>query len=238
MGFTKQEIDRWTDEYPLMADLLDLKPLVWLNPKRREMDEVQGLPVSFRDLEEAEQLWRRFAPYLMKVFPETIEKGGIIESQLREAEHMQTQLEAYYGEQLPGKLYVKCDNELPVAGSVKARGGFFEVLRYAETLALKEGLVTLEDSYEWFATEQAKKFFGSYSIGVGSTGNLGLSIGIISAELGFKVSVYMSADAKAWKKELLRNKGVRVVEFSGDFSEAVTAGRKRDTPSAKWLFCR
>lgn len=226
MGFTKQEIDRWTDEYPLMADLLDLKPLVWLNPKRREMDEVQGLPVSFQDLEEAEQLWRRFAPYLMKVFPETIEKGGIIESQLREAEHMQTQLETYYGEQLPGKLYVKCDNELPVAGSVKARGGFFEVLRYAETLALKEGLVTLEDSYEWFATEQAKKFFGSYSIGVGSTGNLGLSIGIISAELGFKVSVYMSADAKAWKKELLRNKGVRVVEFSGDFSEAVTAGRK------------
>ncbi len=236
MGFTKQEIDRWTDEYPLMADLLDLKPLVWLNPKRREMDEVQGLPVSFQDLEEAEQLWRRFAPYLMKVFPETIEKGGIIESQLREAEHMQTQLEAYYGEQLPGKLYVKCDNELPVAGSVKARGGFFEVLRYAETLALKEGLVTLEDSYEWFATEQAKKFFGSYSIGVGSTGNLGLSIGIISAELGFKVSVYMSADAKAWKKELLRKKGVRVVEFSGDFSEAVKAGREETLLLPKGYF--
>lgn len=226
MGFTKQEIGKWTDEHPLIADLLDLKPVVWLNPKRREMEQVQGLPVTIDDLEEAEQLWLRFAPYLMKVFPETIETGGIIESELREAKHMQAGLEAHYGKQLPGKLFVKCDNELPVAGSVKARGGFFEVLRYAESLALKEGLVTREDSYEWFATDQAKKFFGSYPVGVGSTGNLGLSIGIISAELGFRVSVYMSADAKAWKKDLLRKKGVSVVEFSGDFSEAVTAGRE------------
>ncbi|RAZ70021.1 D-serine ammonia-lyase [Planococcus maitriensis] len=226
MGFTKQEIRKWTDEHPLMEDLLDLKPVVWLNPKRRDMGHVQGLPVTIDDLEEAEQLWLRFAPYLMKVFPETTETGGIIESELQEAGRMQKQLEAYYGEQLPGKLYVKCDNELPVAGSVKARGGFFEVLRYAETLALEEGLVTRKDSYEWFATEEAKTFFGGHSVGVGSTGNLGLSIGIISAELGFKVSVYMSADAKEWKKELLRKKGVRVVEFSGDFSEAVTAGRE------------
>ncbi|MBU9672128.1 D-serine ammonia-lyase [Planococcus sp. CP5-4] len=223
MSVTQQKISEWTEEYPLLADMLDLKPVIWLNPKRREMDQVQGLPVTIDDLGEAEQLWLRFIPYLMKVFPET---QGIIESELREAGHMQSQLETYYGEQLPGKLYVKCDNELPVAGSVKARGGFFEVLRYAETLALREGLVTREDSYEWFATQQAKTFFESYSIGVGSTGNLGLSIGIISAELGFKVSVYMSADAKAWKKVLLRKKGVRVVEFSGDFSEAVTAGRE------------
>lgn len=226
MGLTKHEIHKWTDEHPLMGDLLDLKPVVWLNPKRREMNQVQGLPVTMHDLEEAEQLWLRFAPYLMKVFPETVETGGIIESELREVSHMRRQLEVYYGEQLLGKLFVKCDNELPVAGSVKARGGFFEVLRYAETLALEEGLVTREDSYEWFATDEAKKFFGHHSIGVGSTGNLGLSIGIISAELGFKVSVYMSADAKEWKKELLRQKGVRVVEFSGDFSEAVTAGRE------------
>ncbi|MEZ0482562.1 D-serine ammonia-lyase [Planococcus sp. SSTMD024] len=226
MGLTKQEIHKWTDEYPLMADLLDLKPVVWLNPKRREMDQLQGLPVTIDDLEEAEQLWLRFAPYLMKVFPETIETGGIIESELRPADRMKAQLETYYGEQLPGKLFIKCDNELPVAGSVKARGGFFEVLRHAESLALKEGHITREEAYEWFATDEAKKFFGNYSVGVGSTGNLGLSIGILSAELGFKVSVYMSADAKAWKKELLRKKGVRVVEFNGDFSEAVTAGRE------------
>lgn len=226
MSVTQQEINEWTEKYPLLADMLALKPVVWLNPKRREMDQVQGLPVTIDDLEEAEQLWMRFAPFLTKVFPETIETGGIIESELREVSHMQKQLESYYGKGLAGNLYVKCDNELPVAGSVKARGGFFEVLRHAEHLALEERHLTQEDSYEWFATTGAKNFFGNYSIGVGSTGNLGLSIGIISAELGFKVSVYMSADAKEWKKSLLRSKGVRVVEFTGDFSEAVTAGRE------------
>lgn len=223
---TKQELRNWTQEYPLLRDMMDLKPVVWLNPNHKAMDQVSGLPVTFDDLEQAEQLWQRFAPYLMTVFPETADKGGIIESDLRPVLRMQERLEAYYGTSLPGKLYVKCDNELPVAGSVKARGGFFEVLRYAETLALREGLIRVNDSYEWFATNEAKQFFSGYTIGVGSTGNLGLSIGIISAQLGFQVTVYMSADAKSWKKELLRNKGVQVVEFSGDFSEAVTTGRQ------------
>jgi len=113
-----------------------------------------------------------------------------------------------------------------VAGSVKARGGIYEVLCFAERLALEHGLLRGGEAYTALGNEKARELFGRYTVSVGSTGNLGLSIGIMAASLGFRAVVHMSVEARAWKKALLREHGVIIVEHPGDYTSAVKAGRE------------
>jgi len=212
---------------PLIKNMIDKKEVGWTNPKEMNYTEYEKkLPLKDQELKEAEERLKRFAPFIKKVFPETEETCGIIESPLEGIFNMQKELEKKYHTEILGKLYLKMDSHLPVAGSIKARGGVYEVLKHAEELAMEAGLLKLEDDYSILADKKFKDFFSKYKIQVGSTGNLGLSIGITSATLGFQVIVHMSADAKKWKKDMLRSKGVQVIEYESDYGKAVEEGRK------------
>ncbi|MDN6158539.1 MAG: D-serine ammonia-lyase, partial [Brevibacterium sp.] len=172
---------------------------------------------------QAAQRFARFAPWFAEAFPETAPAQGIIESPLMPAAAARADLNDRLGAELPGKLWLKRDDALAISGSIKARGGFHEVLEYAEAVAADHGLSA--DDPATFNSEEFRALAGTHRIVVGSTGNLGLSIGILSAALGFSASVHMSSDAREWKKELLRSHGVDVIEHSGDFVAAVSAGR-------------
>lgn len=235
MVFSDSKMEVWKKKFPLFNKIINLHPVIWQNPNLITEKDFDQLPLTKENIEEADRLWDRFAPFLAKAFPETSATNGIIESELRKLTNMQQSMDDARHE-TPGELYLKCDNDLPVAGSIKARGGFFEVLHHAESLAIQEGLVKKGDNYEVFASDTFKNFFRQFSIGVGSTGNLGLSIGIMGAKLGFNVSVYMSADAKQWKKDLLRERGATVHEFTGDFGVAIDEGRKQTIADPKGYF--
>ncbi|MFH7827355.1 D-serine ammonia-lyase [Kluyvera chengduensis] len=214
-------------QHPLVEDLVALKETAWFNPGTTSFAE--GLPyvgLTEHDVQDAHARLTRFAPYLAQAFPETAVTGGIIESELAAIPLMQKRLEKEYGQHINGEILLKKDSHLPISGSIKARGGIYEVLTHAEKLALEAGLLTTKDDYRVLLSPEFKQFFSQYSIAVGSTGNLGMSIGIMSARIGFNVTVHMSADARAWKKAKLRSHGVTVVEYEEDYGVAVEQGRK------------
>ena len=200
----------------------------WENPDKKRFEECEGqLSFSAQEVREASDRLKRFAPVILHYFPETAERDGIIESPLKEIPNMRSYLTEKYALPENEKVFLKMDSHLPVSGSVKARGGIYEVLKHTEDLAIQEGILSsYEDDYRKLTTDNSRQFFASHKIQVGSTGNLGLSIGIMGAALGYQAIVHMSADAKSWKKDLLRKKGAKVIEYEGDYAAAVENGRK------------
>lgn len=231
------DINSLYKEFPVLKHLANAEETVWLNPALTDwVTAEKNIAVTKGDVDGAEQRFQRFAPYFSRYFPETVVTGGLIESPLREIPSMKAWLNDFQNANLTGRLMLKMDSHLAVAGSVKARGGIYEIIKYAEQLALAHKKILPGDNYTRFADADMKSFFSDYSIHVGSTGNLGLSIGIISAALGFHVYVHMSADAKQWKKDLLKSKGVHVIEYSGDYEKAVQQGRMLAANDPKCYF--
>lgn len=152
--------------------------------------------------------FERFAPLFMEAFEE-IDGPCYYKSDL-------------YKSKLGDELYLKLDSELKVAHSVKARGGFNEVMVKVEDVLKKNNML---DKFDELSLDDIRKIMAAHTIEVSSTGNLGLSLGLCAKAFGFKAKVHMSRDAKDWKKKLLREAGAEVIEYDHDYTYAVKMGR-------------
>ncbi|WP_336946750.1 D-serine ammonia-lyase [Asaia sp. HN010] len=226
------------EKYPLVLPLQRYEEVFWKNPGRVPVGNgLSGVEVTMQDVENARLRMEKFSGYILDNFPDTASKGGIIESAIEPLKNMQNHMNKKFGREMPGHIFLKMDSHLPIAGSIKARGGIYEILSHAESLALGSGILSESDDYRIFSTRKFRDFFSAHSIAVASTGNLGLAIGIIGRALGFEVNVHMSEEATAWKKTLLVERGVNIIEHSGDYSSAVAESRRLsgDIPSSYFV---
>ena len=165
---------------PVLNDLRQARETFWVNPKLTPIARADyGHPLTAAMIDDAEARLRRFAPFIRACFPETEAAGGLIESELTPTPAMQRAMPC----PIPGRMLLKRDADLPIAGSVKARGGIYEVLKHTEDLALAAGILTPDSDYS--VLREHRDFFRQYKMQVGSTGNLGMSIGIMSAAIGY-----------------------------------------------------
>lgn len=185
------------DRQSALAALTARQPVLWFNDRPRDIVS----RVERSRIEDAAARLERCAPLIAATFPQTAAAQGRITSPLLALPPGALETEASPFD----AVFVKADHALPVGGSIKARGGANAVLAIVERLAGRP----LHDC----------------TISVGSTGNLGLSIGTYAARLGCRAQVHMSSDAKGWKKEALRAQGAHVIEHAGDYLQAVAAGR-------------
>ena len=189
----------------LMEDIVNARPTIWINPNRVhdqwELEaHLQTLPLKLGDMEAAERRWTRLRPVLSHLFPEETRNPphgppGSISSALRpvtEAYACRLGLglvglkpataAAAAAAAAPPPLFIKEDSHLPVCGSVKARGGLFETFAFAEDAAAiaQPGVPLLDALLRLKADRWAGGAAAPPSSLVGSTDNLGLSVGRVT----------------------------------------------------------
>ena len=83
---------------PAIERVAKAEEVIWFNPGLRCRDAAfEGISLTMADIDDAEARLRRFAPFIMRCFPETAGNGGIIESPLTEVEHMRQWLNGHGG---------------------------------------------------------------------------------------------------------------------------------------------
>ena len=196
----------------LLARLNAGLPSTWLRAAAPP-PPVPGIPLA--EVENVRRRYARFEKPLARLFPNELWDGRI-----------QSPLERYPGGiGATRELWVKCDSRLPMTGSVKARGGVYELLCSIEEFAIREQLILPDDDYSKLLEPASRAALSRHRVVVASTGNLGFSVGLVGRAFNVQVEIHMSADAKTWKKNRLRALGAQVIEHPSDYEGAVAAAR-------------
>ncbi len=201
-------LDKFNDNINFIK-LKNYTPQFFINPNYNKQFLESDMTIDYKEITLAIDRMERFSKFFKKCYG-----VDIIESELLELKNFKKNY----------NVYLKLDCNLPISGSVKARGGIYEVLKNTEDLLDKYDIKI--DDYSKLLDDDIKQIFNKHKIIVGSTGNLGLSIGIISKALNFDVTVHMSSDAKKWKMDKLKDLGCNVICHKSDYSKAVLEGRK------------
>ena len=161
------DAEKYIAQNPVIREVSEKKETVWVNPRYLPFDmtnAVCSLVVSDAMIDDAAERLQRFAPFIERCFPETETTHGLIESPLKAIPTMQQALEKDFSCTIPGQLLLKMDSHLAIAGSIKARGGIYEVLKHAEDLALTAGKLQVTDNYAKLADPEMKEFFHQYTV--------------------------------------------------------------------------
>ena len=76
-------IEKLKEGYPLLNKLIATEEVFWVNPNMEKYETaIKDSPLNEENVKDAEERLKRFASYIAKVFPETKETKGIIESPL------------------------------------------------------------------------------------------------------------------------------------------------------------
>lgn len=183
---------------------------LWRRPGPARL-EADVAPLDAAETAEAQDRFGRFAPVLARLFP-TGDWDGRVRSDLIAAPD-------------DWSLLLKADHALPIAGSVKARGGVYEVLCHVESLAEAAGLRAPGEPTLRLLEPEAAAVLSRHRLAVASTGNLGFAVGVAARAFGLRTEAHMSREAKAWKKQRLRAIGAEVIEHAGDYGLAVVRAR-------------
>ena len=84
-----KNIEALMEEHPVLKEIAAGSEVAWINPNKRPFALAGvGQELSKADVEDAENRLKRFAPFIMRCFPETADRGGLIESELTEIPNM------------------------------------------------------------------------------------------------------------------------------------------------------